>query len=159
MKTARTAQSGAAGEGATGVMGMSGTAAAADAGDTMAVDGAPTSFGVFKPVGYVMMGLPTQSQSEALVVALQGAGWQGSAVLHFTPRESTSELEAMVDNASAVAGFGYELTLLRRYLALLKEGYRWLLVKVDHRQHAAAAAELARGCGAKLAIHYRTFTV
>lgn len=159
MKTARTAQSGAAGEGATGVMGMSGTAAAADAGDAMAVDGAPTSFGVFKPVGYVMMGLPTQSQSEALVVALQGAGWQGSAVLHFTPRESTSELEAMVDNASALAGFGYELTLLRRYLALSKEGYRWLLVKVDDSQHAAAAAKLARGCGATLAIHYRTFTV
>ena len=108
MKTARTAQSGAAGEGATGVMGMSGTAAAADAGDAMAVDGAPTSFGVFKPVGYVMMGLPTQGQSEALVVAPQGAGWQGSAVLRFTPRESTLELEAMVDNAGISAkGFDW----------------------------------------------------
>ena len=106
-----------------------------------------------------MMGLPTQSQSDALAVALHGAGWRNSALLHFTPRESTSELEAMVNNASALAGFGYELTLLRRYLALSKEGYRWLLVKVDDSQHAAAAAEVARGCGATLAIHYRTFTV
>ena len=159
MKTARTAQSGAAGEGATGVMGMSGTAAAADAGDTMAVDGAPTSFGVFKPVGYVMMGLPTQRQSDALAGALQGAGWQGSAVLHFAPSETTAELEAMVDSASALAGFGYEITLLRRYLALAKNDYRWLLVKVDDGEHAAAATEVARGHGATLAIYYRTLTV
>ena len=114
MKTARTAQAGAAGEGVTGatgvrgVMGVSDTAAAADVGDTMTVDDVPTSFGVFKPVGYVMMGLPTQGQSEALVVALQGAGWQGSALLHFTPRESTLELEAMVDNAGISAkGFDW----------------------------------------------------
>jgi hypothetical protein len=47
--------------------------------------------------------------------------------LHFTPRESVSELEAMVENAGSMVGFGYEITLLRRYVALTHEGYRWLL--------------------------------
>ena len=134
-------------------------AVGADARDTASADNVPTSFGVFKPVGYVMVGLPTQNQSDALVIALHGAGWLGASVLHFTPRESIAELHALVNNASSVAGFGYEITLLRRYLALAKEGYRWLLVKVEDSEHAAAAAEHARHCGATLAVYYRTFTV
>ncbi len=127
--------------------------------DTTAVDQVPTSFGVFKPVGWLMVGLPTQANADALVVALEGAGWSSAAVLHFRQSETVEELQAMIDNASALAGFGFEITLLRRYVALAKEGYRWLLVKVDGVDHAAAAAEIARGRGATLAVHYRRLTV
>ena len=77
----------------------------------------------------------------------------------FTPRESVAELEALADNAGAMAGFGYEITLLRRYVALAREGYLWLLVKVDDTDEAAQAAELARVRGATLAVHYRLLTV
>jgi hypothetical protein len=106
-----------------------------------------------------MMGLPTQAHVDALAAALHGARWASVAVLHFTPRESMSELEAIVENAGSMVGFGYEITLLRRYVALAQEGYRWLLVKMDSTEHAAAAGEVARGCGAALAAHYRTMTV
>ncbi len=77
----------------------------------------PTSFGTFKPVGHLMLGLPN------------------------------------------LAGFGYEITMLRRYLDLSREGYQWLLVKVGNSEHASVAAELARAQGARLAVHYRTLTV
>lgn len=127
--------------------------------DTTAVDLVPTSFGAFKPIGWLMIGLPTQSLADALVAALQGAGWSGTAVLHFTPRETLSELGAMVENAGPLAGFGFEITLLRRYVALAKEGYQWLLVKVDDAEHAEVAAAIARNAGATLAVHYRTLTV
>ena len=82
-----------------------------------------------------------------------------ASVLHFAPRESASELQALVDHAGSMTGFGYEITLLRRYLALAQEGYRWLLVKVDGAKHAAGAAEVARACGATLAVYYRTLTI
>lgn len=119
----------------------------------------PTSFGVFKPVGYVMMGLPTQAQIDDLVAALHGAGWPASEVRQFSPRESVAEIRAMIDNAGPLAGFGYEITLLKRYLALTEKDYRWLLVQAVDSQRAAAAAELARASGATLAIYYRTLTV
>jgi hypothetical protein len=119
----------------------------------------PTSFGVFKPVGYVMLGLPNERPLDGLVAALHAGGWHGDDVLHFTPRETVSELEAMVAQAGPMAGFGYEITLLRRYLELARAGQRWLLVKVDDTDHAAVAADIARGCGATLAVHYRTLTV
>jgi hypothetical protein len=127
-----------------------------DAADAEAL---PASFGVFKPVGHVMMGLPTQAQVDALVAALHGAGWPGANVRQFSPRESVSELRAMVDKAGPMAGFGYEIALLRRYLSLTLEGYRWLLVKADNSEAATAAAKLARDCGATLAVHYRTLMV
>jgi len=62
----------------------------------------------------------------------------------------------MVDRVGPLAGVGYEITLLRRYVALTERGYRWLLVQVDDSQRAVAAAALARACGATVAVHYRT---
>ena len=97
--------------------------------------------------------------ADALVLALHGEGWSSGAVLHFLPRESVTELQALVDKSGVLAGFGYEITLLRRHLALAQKGYRWLLVKVDGGGHATAAAEVALTCGATLAVYYRTLTV
>lgn len=131
----------------------------AEKSDAMSSDTVPTSFGVFKPVGHVMTGLPTQGQADALLDALRLAGWPPESVMHFKPRESVAELEAMVDNAGPLAGFGYEIKLLRRYLVLAREDYRWLLVKVDDGEQATAAAEAARACGATLAVYYRILTV
>lgn len=122
-------------------------------------DDLPTSFGVFKPVGHLMIGLPTQALTDSLVSALQGAGWASHEVRQFTPRESVAELEALVENAGAMAGFGYEITLLRRYLELARGGQLWLLVKVEDTDEAAQAAELARERSATLAVHYRLLTV
>jgi hypothetical protein len=123
------------------------------------IDHVPTSFGVFKPVGWVMVGLPDAEQAVTLAVALQGAGWPSSEVLHFVPCETESQLQAMADKSSGLAGFGSEITLLRRYVQLTHEGVRWLLVKVVDKAQAAEAAELARHCAARLAVHYRALTV
>jgi hypothetical protein len=138
-----------------------GTQAAAGAAQIHAVeaDTMPTSFGVFKPVGHVMTGLPTQGQIDALVATLYGAGWPASGVRQFSPRESVAELRAMVDNAGPLAGLGYEVTLLKRYLALAEKGTLWLLVQADDSERAATVAEAARNCGATLAVYYRTLTV
>ena len=117
-----------------------------------------SSFGTFKPVGHVMVGLPTQAEVQVLVAVLHHAGWPAEALLHFTPQDSQEELAEMIDHSGALAGFGYEITLLRRYLALSREGCRWLLVKVDTTEQAAAAGDFARRHGARLAVWYRTLT-
>jgi hypothetical protein len=127
--------------------------------DTINKNDLPTSFGAFKPVGHLMIGVPAQTQADSLADALRAAGWEDDAVVPFTPRESIEEFAEMVENPSPLAGFGYEITLLRRYLALAREGCRWLLVKVDGTDHAAKAAEIARSHGALAAVHYRSLIV
>lgn len=127
--------------------------------ELVSVDQVPTSFGVFNPVGWVMVGLPTQAKADALPAAFHARGWPGESVLHFQPRDTPAELAAMVGDAGLLAGFGYEITLLRRYVALAQQGYRWLLVKVSGVEEAASAADIARNGGATLAVHYRALAV
>lgn len=127
--------------------------------DILSTESVHTSFSEFKPVGHVMVGLPMQADVEALIDALHLAGWPPEELLHFTPTQSVDELQSLVDGAGVLAGFGYEITLLRRYLALAKEGCRWLLVKVDGPDEAASVAVHARACHATLAVHYRALVV
>lgn len=127
--------------------------------DTMSQASLPSSFGVFNPVGHVMLGLPTQQDAEALVLTFHHAGWPADGLLHFTPHETVAELAALIEQAGPLAGFGYEITLLRRYLSLAEQGYRWLLIKVDGVEQAAVVAAIAREGGADLAVHYRAWIV
>ena len=127
--------------------------------EVVPIDKVPTAFGGFKPVGWVMVGLPDAEQAVTMALALHGAGWASSAVLHFAPSETEAELQALVDNAGVLAGFGSEIALLRRYVRLTQEGVRWLLVKVGGSTAASEAAVMARRCNALLAVHYRLLTV
>lgn len=127
--------------------------------DTHPIGRLPTSFGTLKPVGHVLVALKSAQHCAALQSALAAAGWSDGLVNEFKPRETVEELAEMVDKASGAAGFGYELTLMRRYLKLARAGHCWLLVKVDGDEHAERLAELARQHGAALAVHYRRFTV
>lgn len=138
-------------------MNLTPTAAQAHS-DTLEVGSLTSSFGTFKPVGHLMVGLPTQTEVDVLVAVLHHAGWPAEALLHFTPQDSQEELAEMIDHSGALAGFGYEITLLRRYLDLSRQGYRWLLVKVDTPEQASAASDFARRHGARLAVWYRTLT-
>jgi hypothetical protein len=127
--------------------------------ETLSTDTTATSFGVFKPVGHVMVGLPLPGQLLALVRRLRSAGWSAETLLRFDAGEAVPELETMVAGAGVLAGFGYEITLLRRYLALTRKGYGWLLVQAEDAERAQAVAAFARDCGARVAVHYRTLSV
>jgi hypothetical protein len=127
--------------------------------DTTHLDELPTSFGTFKPKGHILLALKSKEQSDALRKDLLDAGWAESAINDFTPRETLEELQAMVDNASGAAGFGYEITLMRRYLKFAREGHSWLLVKAEEDERAEEVARIAKLHGAPMAVHYRTFTV
>lgn len=118
-----------------------------------------TSFAAFNPIGHVLIGLPTQAHADTLAGLLRRAGWTPETLLDFMPRESVRDLEALLAEAGPLAGFGYEITLLRRYLELARQDYRWLLVKVDGTTQAAAAALHAQACRATLAVHYRSLVV
>jgi hypothetical protein len=119
----------------------------------------PTSSGAFKPVGHVMLGVPAQAQADALALALHAAGWSAANVRQFSPAQSGAEFQAMIDGAGPLAGFGYEITLLQRYVALTADGYRWLLVRAEDAEHAAQAAEIAQAGGATQAVYYKSLTI
>lgn len=119
----------------------------------------PTWFGLFKPVGWLMVGLPSPARADTLEQALLAAGWTDATVLRFNPGESLAQLRAMADDPGPLSDFGHEVTLLKRYVELAQQGYGWCLVKVDDNPQAAQAAAIARDGGATLAVHYRLLTM
>lgn len=127
--------------------------------ETIAKDELPTSFGSFNPIGHMMVGLPDPAKAQALTEALRATGLPGDALVNFTPRESVAKFEAMTQDASDAAGFGYELRLQLRYLEQARQGFHFLLVKVQDEEGASRAAEIARSHGATVAVYYRMLVV
>lgn len=122
-------------------------------GDTPTLPSEVMSFGTFEPVGHVLVGIASNVRCSVLEQALQTAGFE-SGLVWITPRESAAELQALIDNASPLAGFGYEITLMRRYVELSRDGHRWLLVKIEDDEQARRAGDAARASGATLAVRY-----
>lgn len=126
---------------------------------TAHLDSMPTSFGTLKPVGHVLMALPGAREVAVVRGALLGAGYADERLIDFRPADAEAELRSMIERASGVAEFGYELPLMRRYLALAEQRHHWLLVHVDDGVDVPRIAAVARLAGATSAVWYRTLTV
>jgi hypothetical protein len=68
-------------------------------------------------------------------------------------------MDCMLQNASDLAGFGYEVSLMRRYQELAKEGASWLIVFAPDDDKASRVAEVARSHGALIAEKYHRLVV
>ena len=119
----------------------------------------PQSLGAFKPVGHVVVAMPDDLRAAAAVRALLDAGFGDADVLQYTAAEEDDEMDRMLRHTSDFAGFGHEVTLMRRYQQLARNGASWLIVYAPEDDRAARVAEAVRGCGALLAEKYHLLAV
>jgi hypothetical protein len=84
--------------------------------------------GVLNPVGHIVLAFENEAVTADAVTALRAAGFAPQDILQYTPDEATQRLRQRVQSASQAAGFGYEIVLMRRYLALAESGCGWLIV-------------------------------
>jgi hypothetical protein len=119
----------------------------------------PTSLGSFKPVGHVMVALPSEAQAAAFAADLGEQGFAPEDILHFNADEGGKEMADLIEGASDFAGFGYEITLMRRYLELSRRGHRWVLVFAPDDAAAAKVQDAARRHEAPMAVKYHSLAV
>ena len=119
----------------------------------------PTSLGSFKPVGHVMVALPDDAHARAFEEDLYGQGFSAADVLQFGSQEGGDDMARMLDGASDFAGFGYEITLMRRYLELSKQGCRWVLVYAPKDELAEKVKLAAQLQAAPMAVKYHSLAV
>ena len=119
----------------------------------------PQSLGAFKPVGHVVVAMPDDRAAAAVVQALLRQGFEHEDILEYSAAEENDEMDRMLQHASDFAGFGYEITLMRRYKALAAEGASWLIVFAPEDVQAARVAETARAHGALLAEKYHRLVI
>ncbi len=119
----------------------------------------PTSLGAFKPVDHVMLAVADEAQADRVVQGLQEAGFTEPDVLRFSPGEGSGEMANMIEHSSEFAGFGYEITLMRRYVDLARQGYRWLLVYAPDDTRATQVREVAEEHKLPMAVRYHLLAV
>jgi len=114
------------------------------------------SFGALNPVGHVVMAFDSDQVAADARSALLDGGTPDEDILVFASAELEPRLSEMLRNASGTASIGYEVTLMRRYLALMQENAGWLIVYAPEDAQAERVAEVARRFHAKSAVRYRT---
>lgn len=117
------------------------------------------SFGVFKPVGHVVISLPSAEQAAGARRALSEMGIPADDLRYYTDREMLAQIEVDVAQASPLASIGQELNLVLAHKALAERGYHWLIVKADTDELAVQVANCVRPFGAERAQQYGNFII
>ncbi len=112
------------------------------------------SLGAFNPVGHTVLAFADDNAAREAAKAAKDAGFGAADILVFTSGELFPDLKEMMRNASGAAGFGYEITLMRRYMTLAGEGAGWVVVYSPDEAQVATVKDIAVRLGARSAVHY-----
>ena len=112
------------------------------------------SMGAFNPVGHAVLAFGDDKAAGEAAQALREAGFGADDLLVFTSGELFPDLQDMMRNASGAAGFGYEITLMRRYMTLASEGVGWVVVYAPDEAQVVKAKGVASRLGARSAVSY-----
>jgi hypothetical protein len=119
----------------------------------------PLSHGTFKPVGHVMIALRDEARAGEARRELLEAGFEEEDILYYSAGEAGAEMAWLIDHASEFAGFGYEITMMRRYQELARLGCEWLLVYSPEDAPTSRLTEIAKQFGAMAAVKYHRLVV
>ncbi|HEX4235051.1 MAG TPA: hypothetical protein VH041_12180 [Caldimonas sp.] len=110
--------------------------------------------GILNPVGHVILAFPDDAVTAEAVLALRDAGFADEDILVYSAAEATPRLAERVRSVSGAAGFGYEINLMRRYLAFAEQGAGWLVVYAPDAASVARVVEVANRFHARCAVRY-----
>ena len=111
--------------------------------------------GTLNPVGHVVLAFKDDAMTTDAVAALHAAGLADEDILHYLAVDATPRLRERVRTASEAAGFGYEITLMRRYLGFAEAGAGWLIVYAPDDVAVQRITDVAKQFGALCAVRYR----
>ena len=118
------------------------------------------AFGVFKPVGHVVMSFPTMRALDDAVAALAAQGIaHADELVRYTAAEMKARAEADLRSASPLASVGQELNLVKAHRDLADQGYAFLVVPAADDAAVERVAEVARAAHAYTAQHYGRFVI
>jgi hypothetical protein len=108
--------------------------------------------GILNPVGHVLVALKDDATTGAAVVQLRELGFTDADILQYANDEATPRLRDRVVEAGG--GHGFEITLMRRYLAFAEKGAGWLVVFAPSDTAAQLITNVAKRMRALCAVRY-----
>lgn len=117
----------------------------------------PESFGVFKPVGHVVLTVRTAGDLQATEAALSEQGFAASDMVRYTPAEMIAQVNAEVEKASPLAALGQDLNLIKAHRELAQTGCSFLVVHAPEQAHVDKVNAVAHRLKAVAAQRYGRF--
>ena len=118
---------------------------------------AQRTLGALNPVGHAILAFASDAVAAEAKRSLLGAGFADADILAYTSADLFPNLDVMMRNASEAAGFGYEITLMRRYMTMAAESCGWLIVYAPEDEQLVKVKAVARQFAARSAVHYGRF--
>ena len=104
----------------------------------------PEAYGVFKPVGHVIMAFATDADTQGALSALLSSGFVRDEVAVYSPEQMKSQAEADIEKAGVLATIGQELNLVRAHRDLAAQGHSFLVVRAPKGDGAQRIADIGR---------------
>lgn len=114
----------------------------------------PESYGVFKPVGHVIVALPTEAAAQGAMNALLSVGFAVADIVRYSPEQMRKQADTDIDQAGILAGLGQELNLVKAHRELAIKGHSFLVVHAPDDTKAQQVAAIARQFDATRAQSY-----
>jgi hypothetical protein len=100
----------------------------------------PDSFGVFKPVGHIVIAYRTPAALETAEQMLLSNGFVADDVVRYAPEEMLAQVEGDLRSATPLASLGQDLNLVKVHGQLAAEGCSFLVVHAPDDEHADRVA-------------------
>jgi hypothetical protein len=113
-----------------------------------------SALGSFKPVGHMVLAFESDAAAVLAAQAMWEDGFEFEDILQYSAAEEAELMGQLLNGASAVAGFGYEVALMKRYRELAEQGCGWLVVYTPDQERADRVTALARQHQARMAERY-----
>ena len=113
---------------------------------------------ILNPVDHVVLAFDNDDVTTRAVAALRAAGFTEQDILAYGAEEATPRLRERVRTASEASGFGFEITLMRRYLAFAEHGAGWLIVYSPSDSTAGLITSVGKRYDALCAVRYHLLT-
>lgn len=119
------------------------------------------SFGVFKPIGSVVISLPGIEHAHSALRALAEIGitTDDRGVDFLSDRQMLRQIDIDLASVSLLSGIGQEVNLVRAQRELAERGYYWLIVRARSDGRAHQIADRVKRCGAERAQYYGHFII
>ena len=104
----------------------------------------PEAYGVFKPVGHVIVSFADQADMQAARSALLGDGFAAEDLVTYSPEQMKRQADVDIERAGVLATIGQELNLVKAHRDLAEQGYGFLVVKAEKGEEAQRVAETVK---------------
>jgi hypothetical protein len=119
----------------------------------------PQAFGVFKPVGHVVMSFKAVDDAMAAARLLLERGFTAEDLVRYTPQQMLAQVGEDLKQASPLASIGQELNLIKAHRGLAESGYSFVIMHAPHGKQVEQVADVARSTNAYTAQSYGRFII